>query len=81
VIQRGRDVFSESSNSGVGISESSAGQVLSETYKLFGKKSFVPSVEDVSIWMKLCDKNRDGVVEWEDYEYFLLRTFERENQQ
>jgi hypothetical protein len=30
--------------------------------------------------MKLCDKNRDGVVEWSDYEYFLMRTFERESQ-
>jgi hypothetical protein len=31
--------------------------------------------------MKLCDKNKDGVVEWPDYEYFLMRTFERETQQ
>jgi hypothetical protein len=57
-----------------------AGKVLGETYELFGKRNFNPSTEDVRIWMKLCDKNKDGVVEWADYEYFLMRTYERENQ-
>jgi len=50
---------------------------MSCTYELFGRKSFAPSKEDVKVWMKLCDRNKDGVVDLEDYKYFLQRTYER----
>ncbi len=33
-----------------------------ETYEIFGKKNFNPSTEDIKIWMKLCDKNKDSIV-------------------
>jgi hypothetical protein len=81
VLRRGKEIFNQHCDlSRGGLVESSAGRVLSETYELFGKRSFNPSAEDVKIWMKLCDKNKDSLVEWADYEYFLLRTYERESQ-
>ncbi len=41
------------------ISYGEAGKVMSETYELFGRSNFQPSREDVKIWMKLCDRNKD----------------------
>jgi len=47
-----------------GISEAEAGNLMSLTYGLLGKKSLVPKTEDIKIWIKLCDRNKDGVVDW-----------------
>lgn len=52
-------------------------QVLSETYETLGRKGYRPNEEDVRVWMKLCDGNGDGHVEYEQYEYFVVRSLER----
>ena len=74
---KGKVIFNKCSNNALGVTEAGAARVISETYQLLGKKGFKPGKEDVSIWMKLCDRNKDGVVDWEDYKYFVQRTFER----
>jgi hypothetical protein len=38
-----------------------------KTYRLIGKMKFMPSEEDVKIWMKLCDIKKNGIVEWVSY--------------
>ncbi len=52
-------------------------EVLTKSYKLVGKSKFSPSEEDVKIWMKLCDINKSGVVEWASYQNFIKRLMER----
>jgi hypothetical protein len=51
--------------------------VLSKTYETLGRKGYKPNNEDVKVWMKLCDGNEDGHVEYEEYEYFVVRSLER----
>lgn len=82
IIQKGRDLFEKNLNVKLqGISSNEANKLMTSTYELFGKKNFLPSSEDIKIWMKLCDRNKDGVVDWEDYKYFLQRTYEREQRE
>lgn len=63
IVNRGKEIFSNySDKTKKGIIENQAGKVLMETYEIFGKKNFNPSTEDIKIWMKLCDKNKDSIV-------------------
>jgi Ca2+-binding EF-hand superfamily protein len=39
--------------------------VLTETYEVLGRHGYKPNEEDVRVWMKLCDSNGDGHVEYE----------------
>lgn len=52
-------------------------ELLAETYETLGRKGYRPNGEDVKVWMKLCDGNGDGHVEYEEYEYFVVRSMER----
>ena len=46
-----------------------------------GRKGYRPNQEDVRVWMKLCDGNGDGQVEYEEYEHFVVRSLERSGYQ
>ena len=39
--------------------------VLEETYSALGRQGYRPTEDDVAVWMKLCDGNEDGHVEYE----------------
>lgn len=64
LYNKGKVVFDKYKNHILGVTEQIAGKVLIETYDFFGKKNFKPTEGDVKIWMKLCDRNKDGVVDW-----------------
>lgn len=38
--------------------------VLAETYEMLGRKGYRPSAEDVKVWLKMCDGDGDGHVEY-----------------
>lgn len=61
---KGKVIFQKYKDNYLGVSEKVAGKVISETYGLFGKKNYAPTEGDVKVWMKLCDRNKDGVVDW-----------------
>lgn len=51
------------------------GPLLIETYKeTMGIPDFLPSEEDVTSFMDLVDRDEDGVVTIEDYEYYILNS-------
>lgn len=51
--------------------------LLRDTYSVLGRDEYEPSNEDVDTWMKLCDVNQDGKVEYQEYEYFVIKSLER----
>jgi hypothetical protein len=44
---------------------------------VLGREGYQPSRDDISAWMKLCDVNRDGRVEFQEYEFFVVKSLER----
>lgn len=64
LLKQGKEIFLKYSNHVLGITEANAPKAMAETYELLGTKNFKPTAEDIRIWMKLCDKNKDGVVDW-----------------
>ena len=44
------------------VTENEVADLLSDTYAVLGREGYVPSRDDVSAWMKLCDVNNDGRV-------------------
>jgi hypothetical protein len=51
------------------------GSLLVETYKeTMGMPDFQPSPEDVSAFMSTIDRDKDGLVTLEDYEYYILQS-------
>ena len=44
------------------MTENEVADLLSDTYTVLGREGYVPSRDDVSAWMKLCDVNNDGRV-------------------
>lgn len=51
--------------------------LLRDTYSVLGREEYEPSSDDVDTWMKLCDVNQDGKVEYQEYEYFVIKSLER----
>ena len=49
------------------ITEKEVPEILSETYEALGREGYWPSEDDVKVWMKLCDGNDDGHVEYDEY--------------
>lgn len=72
-----REIFKNYADMHFTITEKEVPQVLAETYETLGRKGYRPSNEDVTVWMKLCDSNGDGHVEYAEYEYFVVRSLER----
>lgn len=51
------------------------GPLLTETYKeTMGIPDFQPSLEDVTSFMDLVDRDEDGIVNMQDYEYYILNS-------
>lgn len=51
------------------------GDLLVETYKeTMGMPDFRPSTEDITSFMDLVDRDKDGIVTLEDYEYYILQS-------
>lgn len=59
------------------IVESDVADLLKDTYAVLGREGYEPSPDDVKTWMKLCDVNQDGKVEFQEYEYFVVKSLER----
>lgn len=59
------------------VTEAEVPSLLSDTYAVLGREGYYPSQEDTQAWMKLCDVNSDGKVEFQDYEYFVVKSLER----
>lgn len=59
------------------VTEDDVAELLRDTYAVLGREGYNPSPEDVKTWMKLCDVNQDGKVEYQDYEYFVVKSLER----
>jgi hypothetical protein len=72
-----KEIFKAYADSHFTITINSVGGLLAETYEVLGRKGYRPSEEDVRVWMRLCDGNGDGHVEYAEYEYFVARSLER----
>ena len=59
------------------VTEAEVPSLLSDTYAVLGREDYYPSQEDTKAWMRLCDVNNDGKVEFQDYEYFVVKSLER----
>lgn len=57
--------------------EADVADLLRDTYQVLGREGYVPSSDDVRTWMKLCDVNQDGKVEFQDFEHFVVNSLER----
>lgn len=47
------------------VTEADVPSLLRDTYAVLGREGYDPSPEDVRTWMKLCDVNNDGKVEFQ----------------
>lgn len=47
------------------VTESDVHDLLRDTYAVLGREGYNPSRDDVQTWMKLCDVNQDGKVEYQ----------------
>ena len=56
------------------IEEDEVPKLLRETYKEMGNDKFIPSAEDVKIWMIMADENQDGKVSLPEYETLVIRS-------
>jgi Ca2+-binding EF-hand superfamily protein len=56
------------------VTEDQVADLLRDTYAVLGREGYNPSREDVKTWMKLCDVNQDGKVEFQEYEYFVVKS-------
>lgn len=72
-----KEIFKAHADSHFTITFDSVAGLLAETYEVLGRKGYRPSEEDVRVWMRLCDGNGDGHVEYAEYEYFVARSLER----
>lgn len=59
------------------ITQDEVGYLLSDTYAVLGREGYEPSEDDIIAWMKLCDVNNDGRVEFQEYEFFVVKSLER----
>lgn len=59
------------------VTEREVPDLLTDTYAVLGREGYEPTSDDVQAWMKLCDVNKDGKVEFQDYEYFVVKSLER----
>lgn len=59
------------------VTEADVPNLLTDTYAVLGRQGYIPSRQDVQTWMKLCDVNQDGKVEFQEYEYFVVKSLER----
>ena len=55
------------------ITEEEVPKLLIETYKSMGM-TFVPSEDDVKVWMKMTDTDSDGKVTLEEYEDLVIKS-------
>jgi hypothetical protein len=60
-----RQIFEDYADNQFTITDYQVPAVLSKTYECLGRKGYKPNQEDVKVWMKLCDGNGDGHVEYE----------------
>jgi hypothetical protein len=58
-------IFESHADESFSITEPAVADLLSRTYETLGRKGYRPSEEDVKVWMKLCDGNGDGHVQYE----------------
>lgn len=72
-----KEIFKAHADSHFTITINGVAELLAETYEVLGRKGYRPSEEDVRVWMRLCDGNGDGHVEYAEYEYFVARSLER----
>lgn len=72
-----KEIFKAHADSHFTITLNGVAELLAETYEVLGRKGYRPSEEDVRVWMRLCDGNGDGHVEYAEYEYFVARSLER----
>lgn len=62
-----KEIFKTHADSHFTITADSVAALLGETYEVLGRKGYQPSAEDVRVWMRLCDGNADGHVEYAEY--------------
>ena len=65
--------FDKNGNQSLTVNE--IGDLLVETYKeTMGMPDFKPTSEDITSFMDLVDRDSDGIVTLEDYEYYILQS-------
>lgn len=60
-----KKIFNKYADSNQTITAKEVPDLLGETYETLGRKGYRPNGEDVKVWMKLCDSNSDGHVEYD----------------
>ncbi len=51
--------------------------LLKETYTLMGMSNYVPSDEDVKLWIQMTDTNNDNLISLQEYEDLIISSLEK----